>query len=58
MYQNKTRKYRYRSNGRNYQKRINGTEHVGLGPNSFSNGGYRNNFNTQQSADKLAEKYN
>ena len=52
------RRFRYRSNGRNHQKRINGAEHVGLGPNSFSNGGYRNNFKTQQSADKLAEKYN
>ena len=52
------RRFRYRSNGRNYQGRLNGDDKPRIGSSSFLNGRPRNNFKPQQSADKLAEKYN
>jgi len=58
MYQHKPRRFRHRSNGRSYQTRNKESAIVGLESGIFSNGGLKNNFKTQQSAEKLAEKYN
>ena len=58
MYQHRSRKYRYRSNGRNHKPRDNGDVSVRLRSNSFSNSQTRNHFRTPQSAEKLFEKYN
>ena len=58
MYQHRPRKYRRRSNGRNYKPRDNGDVSVRLRSNSFSNSQTRNHFRTPQSAEKLFEKYN
>ena len=52
------RRFRHRSNGRNYSVRNNETDQVRLGAISFSNGRGRNNFKPQHSAEKLVEKYN
>ena len=54
----KTKRFRYRSNDRNYQRHSNGGDQVNLGSSSFSNGRTRNNFVSQQSAEKLLERYN
>ncbi len=56
MRQRKTRRFRHRSNGRGYKNHMNGSDQ--LGTSSFSNGRNRNNFKPQQSAEKLAERYN
>jgi len=58
MYQNRPRRFRHRSNGRNHQRRDNGDTQVRLRSNSFSNSQTRNHFRTPQSAEKLFEKYN
>jgi len=58
MYQNRPRRFRRHSNGRNNRPRNNGDSHVRLGSNSFSNSQTRNHFRTPQSAEKLFEKYN
>ena len=58
MYQHKPRRFRHRSNGRSYQTRNKESAIVRLESGIFSNGGLKNNFKTQQSAEKLAEKYN
>jgi hypothetical protein len=58
MYQNRPRRFRRHSNGRNYQQRDNGGTQARLRSNSFSNSQTRNHFRTPQSAEKLFEKYN
>ena len=58
MYQNRPRRFRHRSNGRNHQRRDNGDTQARLRPNLFSNSHTRNHFRTPQSAEKLFEKYN
>ena len=58
MYQNRPRRFRRHSNGRNRQPRDNGGAQARLGSNSFSNSQTRNHFRTPQSAEKLFEKYN
>ena len=58
MYQNRPRRFRHRSNGRNNQLRDNGDTQARLRSNSFSNSQTRNHFRTPQSAEKLFEKYN
>ena len=58
MHNRKNRRFRYRSNGRNYQGRPNGGKQSRIGSNSFLGERPRNNFKTNQTADKLAEKYN
>ena len=58
MYQNRPRRFRRHSNGRNYQQRDNGGTQARLRSNSFSNNPTRNHFRTPQSAEKLFEKYN
>ena len=58
MYQNRPRRFRHRSNGRNNQRRDNGDTQARLRSNSFSNSQTRNHFRTPQSAEKLFEKYN
>ena len=58
MYQNRPRRFRRHSNGRNHQQRDNGGTQARLGSNSFSNSQTRNHFRTPQSAEKLFEKYN
>ena len=58
MYQNRPRRFRRHTNGRNHQSRDNGDMHVRLRSNSFSNNQTRNHFRTPQSAEKLFEKYN
>ena len=58
MYQNRPRRFRRHSNGRNYQQHDNGDTQARLRSNSFSNSQTRNHFRTPQSAEKLFEKYN
>ena len=58
MYQNRPRRFRRHSNGRNHQPRDNGDTQSRLRSNSFSNSQTRNNFRIPQSAEKLFEKYN
>ena len=58
MYQNRPRRFRRHSNGRNHQSRDNGDTQSRLRSNSFSNSQTRNHFRTPQSAEKLFEKYN
>ena len=58
MYQNRPRRFRRRSNGRNNRPRNNGDSQVRLRPNLFVNSQTRNHFRTPQSAEKLFEKYN
>ena len=58
MYQNRPRRFRRNTNGRNHQQRDNGGTQAGLRSNSFSNSQTRNHFRTPQSAEKLLEKYN
>ena len=58
MYQNRPRRFKHRSNGRNHQLRDNGGTQARLRSNSFSNSQTRNHFRTPQSAEKLFEKYN
>ena len=58
MRNRKIRRFRHRPNGRGFQNRNDVSEHVRLGSSSFVNGRSRNNFKTQQSAEKLVEKYN
>ena len=58
MYQNRPRRFRRRSNGRNHQQRDNAVTQARLRTNSFSNSHTRNHFRTPQSAEKLFEKYN
>ena len=57
MYQNRPRRFRRRSNGRNHQ-RDNGDMKTRHSSNSFSDNQMRNRFRTPQSAEKLFEKYN
>ena len=58
MYQNRPRRFRRHSNGRNHQQRDNAVTQGRLRTNSFSNSQTRNHFRTPQSAEKLFEKYN
>ena len=58
MMHNRTRGFRYRSNGRGRQARGGTGDKNRLRPNAFSNGRQRNNFKSYQSAEKLVEKYN
>lgn len=58
MYQNRPRRFRRHSNGRNHQLRDNDDTQARLRSNSFSNSQTRNHFRTPQSAEKLFEKYN
>jgi hypothetical protein len=58
MYQNRPRRFRRHSNGRNHQLHDNGGTQARLRSNSFSNSQTINNFRTPQSAEKLFEKYN
>ena len=58
MYQNRPRRFRRHSNGRNHQQRDNGGTQARLRSNSFSSSQTRNHFRTPQSAEKLLEKYN
>ena len=58
MYQNRPRRFRRHSNGRNHLQRDNGGTQARLGSNSFSSSQTRNQFRTPQSAEKLLEKYN
>jgi len=58
MFQRRSRRFRHRSNGRNYLSRGNNDAQARLRSNSFSNGQTRNKFRTPQSAEKLFEKYN
>ena len=57
MYQHKPRRFRHRSNGRGHQGRSKEGAIVRLESGLFTNGRLKNNFKTQQSAEKLAEKY-
>ena len=57
MYLRRSRKFRRRSNGRNYQSRGNGSMQGRLRSQLFSNDQPRNNFRTIQNPEKLFEKY-
>jgi|TARA_B110000438_G_C15720935_1_gene609786 hypothetical protein len=59
MFQRKPRRFsRSHSNGRGYHSHKKDSDQLGLGANSFSKPHSRNNFQSQKSAEKLAEKYN
>ena len=58
MFQRRPRRFRRRSNGRNYLSRGNGDVQARQRSNSFFNDHTRNNFRQTQSAEKLFEKYN
>jgi len=58
MYQNRPRRFRRHTNGRNHKLRDNGSMKTRLRSNSFSSNQTRNHFRTPQSAEKLFEKYN
>ena len=55
MRHRKPRRFRHRPNGRHHHQRNNGMEQTRLGSSSFSN---TRNFKSQQSAEKLVERYN
>ena len=57
MYSRRPRKFRRRSNGRNYQQRGDGDFHLGPKYNSFSKGPVINYSKTTQNVEKLVEKY-
>ncbi len=54
MRHRKSRRFRHRSNGRNFQSRDNGA----VKPNGFLNDRIRGNFKSIQNPEKLVEKYN
>ena len=54
MRHRKSRRFRHRSNGRNFQSRDNGT----IKSNGFLNDRARGNFKSIQNPEKLVEKYN
>ena len=58
MYQNRPRRFRRHSNGRNHQLRDNGDTQTRLRSNSLNSQTRKNHFRTPQSAEKLFEKYN
>ena len=58
MYQNRPRRFRRHSNGRNNRPRHNGDMKTGLRSNIFTDNPTRTHFRTSQSAEKLFEKYN
>ena len=58
MYQNRPRRFRRHSNGRNHQLGDNGNTQTRLRSNLVLNSQTRNNFRAPQSAEKLFEKYN
>ena len=59
MRHRKSRRYnKFRSNGRNYQSRNNGSDQTRLGTSSFSNGRARNNFKPHQNPKQMLDKYN
>ena len=57
MFQRRPRRFKRYSNGRNHRPRGDGGERAGIGAVSLTNNRGRNNFRPQQSAEKLAEKY-
>tara|TARA_Y100000590_G_scaffold307622_1_gene347349 strand:- start:351 stop:731 length:381 start_codon:yes stop_codon:yes gene_type:complete len=54
MRHRKSRRFRHRSNGRNFQSRDNGA----IKPNGFLNDRIRGNYKSIQNPEKLVEKYN
>ena len=58
MFQRRPRRFRRHSNGRGYHQRSDGMKQKGMASVSLSNIRGRNNFRKQESAEKLAEKYN
>ena len=58
MYQNRTRRFRRRSNGRKNIGHGSSDTQTRLRSHSFSNNQTRNHFRTPQSAEKLFDKYN
>tara|TARA_B100001123_G_C14493341_1_gene703311 strand:+ start:145 stop:534 length:390 start_codon:yes stop_codon:yes gene_type:complete len=57
MRHRRSRRFRHSSNGRGFHSRRNGGDHVRINTNSFSNDRKRNNFNSNQNAEKLFDKY-
>ena len=57
MFQRKPRRFRRRSNGRGQPSHGNGFMQLRTRNNSFSSNQPRNSFRSQQSAEKLLEKY-
>ena len=55
MFQRK--RFRHRSKNRGFQRHSNGNGHGRSRSDSFTNGQRKNNFRSQQSAEKLFEKY-
>jgi len=59
MRHRKGRRYnKFRSNGRGYQTRNNGSDQTRMGASSFSNGRARNNFKPNQNPKQMLDKYN
>ena len=57
MYQNRPRRFRRHSNGRNNRPRHNGDMKTRLRSNIFTDNPTRTHFRTSQSAEKLFKKY-
>ena len=57
MYERKPRKFRYNSNIRRHRPRNDNMNQRNLQVNSFNNGRSRNNFKSNQSPEKMVEKY-
>ena len=57
MYNRRPRSFRGRSNGRDFRRRSNDNESNRLIPGSFASGRGKNNFQPQQSVEKLLERY-
>ena len=57
MRNRKQRIFRYRSNGRNFRRRSNDNDQIGLTQSSFQNSRVKNGFKSYQSAEKLLERY-
>ena len=58
MRHRKTRRFRYRSNGRGHHSRNNGVDQNRLRSNSFSDMRERNSLKPQGNPERLLEKYN
>ena len=58
MHHRKSRRFRYRSNGRNTKHRSNDGERTRIISSAFQNNRSRNNFKANQNPERLVERYN
>ena len=57
MRNRRSRPFRHRSNDRGFRRHGGGGENLRIIPSHFSNGKNKNNFKSNQSAEKLLERY-